>query len=111
MMEMHGMMSPAQMKKIETPLTRGLRRDWPMASQAMMTILRVLPPDLYEKVVSGKGTVEPGESSPGVGPGEAMDHSEGGHQMPGDMPMPKGDGMSSPAKSSLDSSESSEHEH
>lgn len=111
MMEMHGMMSPAQMKKVETPLTRGLRRDWPMASQAMMTILRVLPPELYEKVVSGKGKVEPGESSPGVGSGEAMDHSGGGHQMDGDMPMPEGHEMSPPTKASSDSSESGDHRH
>jgi hypothetical protein len=103
MMEMHGMTSPAQMKKIETPLTRGLRRDWPMASQAMMTILRVLPPDLYEKVVSGKGTIEPGESSPGAGSGKAMGHSGGGHEMHGD--------MSSPATPASESSESGEHEH
>lgn len=111
MMEMHGMMSPEDMKKVQTPLTRGLRNDWPMASQAMMTILRVLPENLYEKVVSGKGKIEPGESSPGVGAGEAMDHSGGGHQMHGDMPMPEGHDMAPPTKASSDSSESSEHAH
>jgi hypothetical protein len=79
--------------------------------RAMMTILRVLPPDLYEKVVSGKGTIEPGESSPGAGSGKAMDHSGGGHEMHGDMPMPKGDDMSSPAAPASESSESGEHEH
>jgi FtsP/CotA-like multicopper oxidase with cupredoxin domain len=81
MMEMHGMMSPAEMKQIKTPLTRGLRKNWPMATQAMMTILRVLPDDLYERVVTGKGDVKPGESSPGSGTGAPMDHS--GHEMSG----------------------------
>lgn len=81
MMEMHGMMSAEDTRKVNTRLTRGLRRDWPMSSQAMMTILRVLPDELYEKVISGKGHIEPGASSPGVGPGEAMDHS--GHEMSG----------------------------
>ncbi len=80
-MEIHGMMSAEDMRKVNTPLTRGLRRDWPMSSQAMMTILRVLPDELYEKVVSGKGHIEPGASSPGAGPGQAMDHS--GHEMSG----------------------------
>jgi FtsP/CotA-like multicopper oxidase with cupredoxin domain len=110
MMEMHGMTSPEQMKKVETSLTRGLRRDWPMASQAMMTILRVLPAELYDKVVSGKGTVEPGESSPGVGAGEPMDHSEGGHEMHGGMSMPKDHEMPSP-KAASEQSEHNEHEH
>jgi FtsP/CotA-like multicopper oxidase with cupredoxin domain len=79
MMEMHGMLTPAQMKKVSTPLTRGMRQNWPMGSQAMMTVLRVLPDELYEKVVSGKGDVEPGESTPGAGSGEMMGH--GGHDM------------------------------
>ena len=89
MMEMHGMMSAEEMRKVQTPLTRGMRRDWPMSTQAMMTILRVLPDELYEKVVSGKGEIEPGASSPGAGTGESMEHS--GHQMPGMSPQsPKG---------------------
>jgi len=79
MMEMHGMLAPEQMKKVQTPLTRGMRRNWPMGSQAMMTVLRVLPDELYEKVVSGKGDVKPGESTPHAGPGEMMGH--GAHEM------------------------------
>jgi hypothetical protein len=78
MMEMHGMLSPEQMKKVQVPLTRGMRRNWPMGTQAMMTILRVLPDDLYEKVISGKGDIEPGASVPGAGPGSEMGH--GGHE-------------------------------
>lgn len=79
MMEMHGMLTPDQMKNVSTPLTRGMRRNWPMGSQAMMTVLRVLPDELYEKVISGRGEIKPGESSPGAGSGEGMTH--GGHEM------------------------------
>jgi hypothetical protein len=80
MMEMHGMLTPDQMKKVNTALTRGMRRNWPMGTQAMMTVLRVLPDDLYEKVISGQGEIEPGASVPGAGPGNA-NHS--GHRMNG----------------------------
>jgi FtsP/CotA-like multicopper oxidase with cupredoxin domain len=82
MMEMHGMMPPEQMRKVQAPLARGMRRSWSSGVQAMMTVLRVLPDDLYEKVVSGEGDIEPGASTPGAGPGEAMDHA--GHQMHGE---------------------------
>jgi FtsP/CotA-like multicopper oxidase with cupredoxin domain len=78
MMEMHGMLTPAQMKKVTTPLTRGMRQNWPMGSQAMMTVLRVLPDELYDRVVSGKGDVEPGASTPHAGSGQMSGH--GGHQ-------------------------------
>jgi hypothetical protein len=30
-----------------------MRRNWPTGTQAMMTVLRVLPSELYDKVVSG----------------------------------------------------------
>jgi hypothetical protein len=80
MMEMHGILTPTQMRKVSTPLTRGMRRNWPMGTQAMMTILRVLPDDLYEKVISGEGHIEPGASVPGAGPGQEMG-GHGGHQM------------------------------
>ena len=80
MMEMHGMLPPDQMKKVNTELTRGMRRNWPMGTQAMMTVLRVLPDDLYEKVISGQGEIQPGASVPGAGPGNP-NHS--GHQLNG----------------------------
>ena len=75
---MHGMYSPEQLKKINKPQTRGMRRNWFSGVEALMTVLRVLPPDLYEKVMTGKGDVEPGASTAGAGPGQMMDH--GGHQ-------------------------------
>jgi FtsP/CotA-like multicopper oxidase with cupredoxin domain len=68
-------MSPAEMAKIKkNPLTRGMRSMWPMGVHGLMTVIRVLPPDLYEKVVSGKGEVAPGASVPGSMPTQGMDH-------------------------------------
>jgi hypothetical protein len=87
MMEMHGILPPDQMRKVNVPLTRGMRRNWPMGTHAMMTVLRVLPDELYEKVVSGEGEIEPGASAPGAGPGKAMDHS--GHQKHGQHGQPQ----------------------
>jgi hypothetical protein len=78
------MMSPAMMKKVNTPLTRGMRRNWATGVDAMMTVIRVLPDELYEKVISGEGEIEPGASVPGGGPGKAMEHT--GHQMNGSEP-------------------------
>lgn len=78
MMDMHGALSPEQMKKVNRPFTRGMRRNWPMGVMAMMTTLRVLPDELYEQVISGKGEIPPGASVPGGGAGMMMDHSQHG---------------------------------
>jgi hypothetical protein len=37
-----------------------------MGVDGLFTVVRVLPPDLYEKVISGKGEVMPGASVPGA---------------------------------------------
>lgn len=67
---MMAMMSPDQIKKITSnPLTRGMRSDWFMGVHGLFTVVRVLPPELYEKVISGKGEVAPGASVPGSTPG------------------------------------------
>jgi hypothetical protein len=84
MMDMHGMYSPADIKKLNKPETRGMRRSWFMGIEALHTIVRVLPAELYDKVVSGKGEVEAGASVPGGGPGEMP----GGHQHD-DKPAPR----------------------
>jgi FtsP/CotA-like multicopper oxidase with cupredoxin domain len=69
------MMSPAEMAKVmKNPLTRGMRPMWPMAVMGLMTVVRVLPPDLYDKVISGKGEVAPGASVPGSKPAHGMEH-------------------------------------
>lgn len=72
MMDMHGMHPPEYLRMINTPLTRGMRKDWYIGVEALMTVLRVLPDGLYEKVVSGKGDVAPGASVPGGGAGGGM---------------------------------------
>jgi manganese oxidase len=68
-------MAPAEMAKAtKNPLTRGMRPMWPMAVMGLMTVVRVLPPDLYDRVVSGKGEVLPGASVPGSLPAHDMKH-------------------------------------
>jgi manganese oxidase len=63
---MHAMMSAEQMKKLNAnPLTRGMAPEWSMHLQALHTVVRVLPDDLYNRVVSGKGDIMPGASVPG----------------------------------------------
>ena len=47
-----------------------MRKDWYKGVEGLMTVIRVLPPDLYEKVVSGKGDVQPGASVPGAAAGK-----------------------------------------
>ncbi len=69
MMDMHGMYSEAEIKKLNKPETRGMRRNWFAGLEALHTVLRVLPPELYDKVVSGTGDVPPGASVPGGGSG------------------------------------------
>src|SRR5947209_16927409 len=78
MMDMMGMLTEAEQKKVNKPETRGMRRNWFASVEALHTVVRVLPPDLYDQVVSGKGEVEPGASVPGGGPGE-MPGMHGGH--------------------------------
>jgi hypothetical protein len=68
--------SEAALKKLNKPETRGMRKDWYKGVEALMTVVRVLPPDLYDKVVSGKRDVPPGASVPGSGAGK--DHK--GHE-------------------------------
>src|SRR5438552_12276910 len=82
MMDMMGMLTEAEMKKVNKPETRGMRRPWFTGVEALHTIVRVLPPELYDKVVSGRGEVKPGESVPGGTPGElpGMMGGHGGHE-------------------------------
>ena len=74
MMDMHGMHPPEHVKKINKPQSRGMRQNWYAGVQALMTVLRVLPDDLYEKVTSGKGDIPPGASVPGASPGGMHQH-------------------------------------
>lgn len=74
---MHAMMSMEEIEKVvSNPLTRGMAPQWYMGVMGLMTVVRVLPPELYEKVVSGKGEIAPGASVPGAKftPMEHMGH-------------------------------------
>jgi FtsP/CotA-like multicopper oxidase with cupredoxin domain len=62
-------MKPEEVKKVTKPETEGMRRTWHQGIEAMMTVVRVLPPDLYDQVMAGKD-VPPGASVPGGGPGQ-----------------------------------------
>jgi len=62
---MHAMMSPEGIEKVTSnPLTRGMAPQWYMGVMGLMTVVRVLPPDLYDKVASGNGDVPAGISVP-----------------------------------------------
>jgi manganese oxidase len=47
---------------------------WHMEVMGLFTVVRVLPPDLYDKVISGEGEVPPGASVPGSKPVHDMEH-------------------------------------
>ena len=74
MMDMPAEWTPEQLKKINAPETRGMRRDWYTGVEGLMTVVRILPPELYERVLSGGGAIPPGASTPGGGAGEASPH-------------------------------------
>jgi len=62
---MHAMMSKKEIEKlVSNPLTRGMAPMWYMGVMGLMTVVRVLPPDLYDKVISGKGEIPVGASIP-----------------------------------------------
>jgi hypothetical protein len=71
--------SEAELKKLNKLETRGMRKDWYKGVEGLMTVIRVLPPDLYEKVVSGKGEVAAGASVPGASPVKAHEGHEHKH--------------------------------
>lgn len=64
MMDMQGMYSSEQMQKLNNPSTRGMRSEWHTGVEGLMTVIRVLPPDLYDQVISGEGEIPPGASVP-----------------------------------------------
>jgi hypothetical protein len=55
-----------------------MRQDWYTGLQGLMSVVRVLPPDLYDAVMSGEKEVPPGASIPGNKPAEGM-HDHHGH--------------------------------
>lgn len=69
MMDMMNVYSESEIKKLNKPQTRGMRRNWFMGIEALHTVVRVLPPELYDKVVAGEEGIEAGASVPGGTPG------------------------------------------
>jgi FtsP/CotA-like multicopper oxidase with cupredoxin domain len=79
---MHGMMSKEHIAMLQAnPRTRGMAPQWYMGVDGLFTVVRVLPPDLYEKVISGKGEVMPGASVPGGAFGSGGHEGHGGMKM------------------------------
>jgi FtsP/CotA-like multicopper oxidase with cupredoxin domain len=66
---MMAMMTPEQIKKVTRPIeTRGMREFWYRGVHGLFTVVRVLPPELYDQVMSGEGEVPFGASVPGAPP-------------------------------------------
>jgi hypothetical protein len=69
MMDMPMDLPEAALKKITGKReTRGMRADWYTGLQGLMSVVRVLPPDLYDAVMSGASDVPAGASVLGAGP-------------------------------------------
>lgn len=54
---------PTKMMKLETGCreVRGMRKDWQTGVRGLITVLRVLPPELYGRVMSAEREVQPVE--------------------------------------------------
>ncbi len=74
MMDMPMEISEAKLKKLNKRETRGMRHDWYTGLEGLMTTVRILPPDLYDAVMSGDAPVPAGASTPGGGPGNVVPH-------------------------------------
>lgn len=61
----HAMMSPEAVRKVTAAReTRGMRDHWYMGVKGLFTVVRVLPPDLFDKVMRSDEPVPPGSSVP-----------------------------------------------
>ena len=78
MMDMPVEWTAEQLGKLNKRETRGMRLDWYTGVEGLFTVVRVLPPDLFDQVMSGEGEVPPGSSIPGGTPGRYDPHP-GGH--------------------------------
>ena len=58
---------------VAKPETHGLRRGWTGAMMGMMTLVRVLPPELYDEIQRLRG--QPQENRPATTPMPGMDHT------------------------------------
>jgi FtsP/CotA-like multicopper oxidase with cupredoxin domain len=78
MLDMPAQWTPEQLGKLNKRETRGMRSDWYTGVEGLFTVVRILPPDLFDQVMSGHGEIPPGASIPGgdvvAGSGEAHHH-------------------------------------
>lgn len=81
MMGMPTPLSKEQQQQVNKRAALGMRQNWFTGVEGMMTVLRVLPDELYDRVLAGDKEVEPGASVPGGGRG--TDPNQGGHKMNG----------------------------
>jgi hypothetical protein len=68
MMDMPRGLSAETLAKLEKRETRGMRSDWYTGLEGLMTVVRVLPPDLYDRVMLGNEPVPAGANIPGPQP-------------------------------------------
>ena len=61
MMQSMSMMPEVMKRVMGRREVRGMRKDWHMDIHGLMTVLRVLPPELYELVMTGDKDVKSGE--------------------------------------------------
>lgn len=62
MMLSHHMMSEAEMRPVMSRReVMGMRRGWPTAVMGLMTVVRVLPDDLYDRVMNSDEPIAGGE--------------------------------------------------
>lgn len=54
---------------------RGMRKHWATGVHGLMTVLRVLPDELYERVMNSNAHIEPGEIFDAIAQGRYNKHS------------------------------------
>jgi FtsP/CotA-like multicopper oxidase with cupredoxin domain len=80
MLDMPVLWTEEQIRKLNKRETRGMRADWYTGVEGLFTVVRVLPPALYDSVMSGEGEVVPGSSIPGA---DIRPGAPGGHRHQG----------------------------
>ena len=81
MLDMPVPWSEEQIRKLNKRETRGMRADWYTGVEGLFTVVRILPPELYDAVMSGEGDIRPGASIPGGGPAQSAPSEH--HHQPG----------------------------
>jgi manganese oxidase len=77
MLDMPAPWSADQIRKLNKRETRGMRADWYTGVEGLFTVVRVLPPDLFDAVMSGQQELPPASSIPG---GDVRPSTPAGHQ-------------------------------